>query len=72
VVLNAIAASSVSNMLGYLIGHPLDTVRVRMQLESRKISASQVLMETIKNEGPSGLYKGVTQPLIGAVPINSM
>jgi solute carrier family 25 (mitochondrial carnitine/acylcarnitine transporter), member 20/29 len=70
--MNAITASTVSNMLGHLIGHPLDTVRVRMQLESRKITASQIILETIKKEGPSGLYKGVTQPLIGAVPINSM
>ena len=59
-------------MVGQFIGHPLDTVRVRMQLETKKISARHCISKTIKNEGVSGLYKGVTQPMIGAVPINSM
>jgi solute carrier family 25 (mitochondrial carnitine/acylcarnitine transporter), member 20/29 len=59
-------------MVGQFIGHPLDTVRVRMQLETRKISASHCIIETIKNEGAMGLYKGVTPSMIGAVPINSM
>jgi solute carrier family 25 carnitine/acylcarnitine transporter 20/29 len=59
-------------MIGQFVGHPLDTVRVRMQLETKKISARHCIIETIKNEGALGLYKGVTQPLIGAVPINSM
>jgi solute carrier family 25 carnitine/acylcarnitine transporter 20/29 len=59
-------------MTGGFIGHPMDTVKIRMQLEQRKITARQCIIETIKKEGTLGLYKGVTQPMIGAVPINSM
>jgi solute carrier family 25 carnitine/acylcarnitine transporter 20/29 len=70
--MNAIIASTISNITGGFIGHPLDTVRIRMQLESKKITARQCIIESIKNEGALGLYKGVTQPLMGAVPINSM
>lgn len=71
-IFNAIIASTISNMTGGFIGHPLDTVRVRMQLESRPISAMECIYETVRSEGAMGLYKGVTQPMIGAVPINSM
>ena len=57
---NSIVAASVSNMAGAFAGHPLDTIRVRMQLETRPITARQCLYETVAKEGVHGLYKGVT------------
>ena len=50
-VLGQIYASSVSNILGLIIGHPLDTIKVRMQLSAIPISLSQCVKETIKHEG---------------------
>jgi len=41
-----------------------------MQLEKRKITMRQCAYEALVNEGPYSLYKGLAQPLIGAVPIN--
>lgn len=56
-------------MAGLFCGHPLDTIRVRMQMDSRRITARQCAYEAILNEGPFSLMKGVTQPLLGAVPV---
>jgi hypothetical protein len=39
-VLNATMASSVSNIIGTALGHPLDTIRVRMQLEGKHVTFS--------------------------------
>ena len=47
-------------MIGTFVAHPLDTVKVRMQLESRNMKASQIMFETLRNEGVTGLYKGVS------------
>ena len=59
-MLTSVAASSVANIAGLVTGHPLDTVRVRLQTEARKITARQCAYETILNEGTFSLYKGVS------------
>lgn len=64
----SIVASSIANIAGLVAGHPLDTIRVRLQMEPRKITARQCAYESILNEGTFSLYKGVSQPVIGAVP----
>ncbi|KAJ2080614.1 hypothetical protein H4R24_002935 [Coemansia sp. RSA 988] len=51
-----------------VVGHPFDTIKVRMQTQpSPPIykSSMDCLRATIKGEGASGLYKGVTSPLAG-------
>jgi solute carrier family 25 (mitochondrial carnitine/acylcarnitine transporter), member 20/29 len=63
------SAGILANCLGTFIGHPLDTVKVRMQLSSSNISVLTVLKSTMRNEGISGLFKGVISPLIGQAPI---
>ena len=64
-IFNASVASAVSNICGTTTSHPLDTIRVRMQLERRKVSATHMLRNTIRLEGVKGLYKGLSQPLMG-------
>jgi solute carrier family 25 (mitochondrial carnitine/acylcarnitine transporter), member 20/29 len=57
--LNSVIASSLSNMVGTIAGHPLDTIKVRMQMDSRPITIRNCLMETVKFEGYAGLWKGI-------------
>ena len=41
-------------------------------MEAKPISIKQCCFQAIKREGPMSLYKGLTQPLLGATPVNSM
>lgn len=68
-MLSSICASTVSNVAGIAAGHPLDTLRIRMQMDTRNISMRQCLYETLKQDGAMGVYKGIEQPLIGAIPV---
>lgn len=71
-IFNASVASAVSNVAGTTSCHPLDTIRVRVQLERKKVSATHMLKTTMKLEGVKGLYKGLSQPLLGAVPVKAI
>lgn len=50
------------------MGHPFDTVKVRLQTTdpSRFSGPLQCLLQTMRHEGLHGLYKGLTPPLLGA------
>jgi len=61
-----------SNIAGIIAGHPLDTIRVRMQMETRKITTRHCLYETLTNEGFLSLWKGLGAPLVGAIPLNTL
>ncbi|TNV77299.1 hypothetical protein FGO68_gene3304 [Halteria grandinella] len=68
-VAGQVLASSVSNMLGLIIGYPLDTVKVRMQMSSESsVGTIGMLRGMIKLEGPFSLFKGMSSPLAGAIP----
>ncbi|KAI9900432.1 hypothetical protein N3K66_004694 [Trichothecium roseum] len=56
------------------VGHPFDTVKVRMQTTdaSRFRGPLQCAMQTIKLEGVRGLYKGATPPLVGWMFMDSV
>lgn len=69
-LLSSFTASTIANVAGIVTGHPLDTVKIRMQLEKRKITMRQCAYEALVNEGPYSLYKGLLQPILGAIPIN--
>eukprot|EP00002_Diphylleia_rotans_P005185 TRINITY_DN14304_c0_g1_i1.p1 TRINITY_DN14304_c0_g1~~TRINITY_DN14304_c0_g1_i1.p1 ORF type:complete len:305 (-),score=69.48 TRINITY_DN14304_c0_g1_i1:185-1099(-) len=65
-------AGSAGGMSLVLAGHPLDTIKVRLQ--TMTVVPGQAppykggldcAMQTIRREGPLGLYKGVTAPLGG-------
>lgn len=60
-----------------LSGHPLDTVKVRLQTMP-KVAAGETplytgmldcIRKTVHSEGVKGLYKGMSAPLVGVVPI---
>lgn len=56
------------------VGHPFDTVKVRLQTTdtSRFRGPLQCAMQTIKLEGFRGLYKGATPPLLGWMFMDSI
>ncbi|KAL1020504.1 hypothetical protein UPYG_G00000940 [Umbra pygmaea] len=59
-----------------LVGHPLDTIKVRLQTQSR-VSTQRVpykgaydcFSKTVSKEGLLGLYKGMGAPLAGVAPM---
>lgn len=62
-----------------LVGHPLDTIKVRIQ--TMVVVPGQpppfnglvdCAMKTIQKEGPLGLYRGMLAPLTGVVPMYSL
>ncbi|OLL24506.1 Mitochondrial substrate carrier family protein L [Neolecta irregularis DAH-3] len=64
-------AGSVSGVTKLLVGHPFDTVKVRIQTGIYN-SPWACLKGTIINEGMRGLYKGATPPLIGWAFMDSL
>lgn len=56
------------------VGHPFDTIKVRLQTSQAAHFSGPVdcLMQTIRKEGPAGLYKGATPPLLGWMAMDSL
>jgi len=60
-----------------IVGHPLDTIKVRLQTMPRPGPGEKplykgtfdVAKKTIAREGPLGLYRGMAAPLIGVSPM---
>ena len=59
-----------------LAGHPFDTVKVRLQthggIGGRFGGPIDCVRQTVRHEGLSALYKGVTPPLFATGIINAM
>lgn len=56
------------------VGHPFDTIKVRLQTsETTQFKGPlDCLMQTLRKEGPQGLYKGATPPLVGWMFMDSV
>lgn len=56
------------------VGHPFDTVKVRLQTSKDAHFKGPVdcVMQTLRKEGVSGLYKGATPPLVGWMVMDSV
>ncbi|GMT11065.1 hypothetical protein PFISCL1PPCAC_2362, partial [Pristionchus fissidentatus] len=70
-----LSAGTISGAAGVLAGHPLDTVKVRLQTQE---AASKLYRGTwhcfstiLQKEKISGLYKGITPPLASLCMINA-
>lgn len=63
-----------SGVMKNLVGHPFDTIKVRLQTapEGRFRGPMDCVWQTFKKEGPRGFYKGFTPPLIGWVLMDSV
>ncbi|BFZ53422.1 hypothetical protein PYCC9005_000445 [Savitreella phatthalungensis] len=67
-------AGVLSGVTKLVIGHPFDTLKVRMQVDSARFNNSVVtcLRRTVAQEGLRGLYKGGTPPLFGWAVMDSV
>lgn len=66
-------AGTVSGCCGIVVGHPLDTVKVRLQARGHAYTSfTQCVATTLRTEGPRGFFKGLAPPLVGNVPINAI
>ncbi|PKX98038.1 mannosyltransferase complex subunit MNN9 [Aspergillus novofumigatus IBT 16806] len=56
------------------VGHPFDTVKVRLQTskEGHFKGPLDCVLQTVRKEGVSGLYKGATPPLVGWMVMDSV
>lgn len=68
-------AGTIAGIVGLLIAHPFDTVKVRLQnpdLSSRYHSVSHAFATIIREERFSGLYKGIASPLATCAFMNGL
>jgi solute carrier family 25 carnitine/acylcarnitine transporter 20/29 len=72
--LKDVVAGSLGGVAQVLSGHPLDTVKVRLQTQTTLVYKGTIdcLSKTVKEEGFVGLYKGVQSPLVGLAVMNSV
>ncbi|KAK3328019.1 mitochondrial carrier domain-containing protein [Cercophora scortea] len=56
------------------VGHPFDTIKVRLQTStsSQFSGPLQCVTQTLRNEGIAGLYKGASPPLVGWMFMDSV
>ncbi|BFZ55144.1 carnitine transporter [Savitreella phatthalungensis] len=57
-----------------LVGHPFDLIKVRLQTAEKGMYTGtlDVVKKTLARSGPTGLYAGVSAPLLGVTPIFAM
>lgn len=65
-------AGSLSGAVGTAVGHPLDTVKVRLQAQSEYKGMLHCMSTTYLREGLGGFFKGMSFPLLTAGLINSV
>lgn len=67
-------AGAFSGFAKCMVGHPFDTIKVRMQTSTngRFSGPLDCLLQTVRKEGPLAVYKGVTPPLVGWLAMDSV
>ncbi|KAK7074734.1 hypothetical protein SK128_021830 [Halocaridina rubra] len=69
-------AGCVGGCAGILVGHPFDTVKVRLQtqdfLNPKYRGTWHCFSDTVQKESVRGLYKGMSSPMAGVAVINAI
>jgi solute carrier family 25 (mitochondrial carnitine/acylcarnitine transporter), member 20/29 len=65
------AGGVVGGCCGIVIGHPLDTIKLRMQA-GQFATPTEALAQTMRAEGVRGLYKGMLSPVLGNAPLQAI
>eukprot|EP00611_Tribonema_gayanum_P019248 TRINITY_DN3290_c0_g1_i1.p1 TRINITY_DN3290_c0_g1~~TRINITY_DN3290_c0_g1_i1.p1 ORF type:complete len:158 (+),score=27.36 TRINITY_DN3290_c0_g1_i1:57-530(+) len=70
-----ILSGTVAGIAQVVAGHPLDTIKVRLQTQSSTnpefSGMGDCIRKTIQREGLMGLYAGAASPLVGAMAHNA-
>lgn len=68
-----LASGSLGGIAGTIVGHPFDTVKVRMQCQSCKTNttATGLFRAIMAKEGLRGLYRGVLPPVYSMAAVNA-
>ncbi|XP_043931716.1 solute carrier family 25 member 45-like isoform X1 [Protopterus annectens] len=65
-------AGWISGALGIMVGHPLDTVKVRIQTQVQYKGIIDCIARTYKNEKIWGFFKGMSYPVLSTALCNSV
>jgi len=71
-IIKDLVAGTVGGACGIVVGHPIDTVKVRLQVDGSYRGITDCVLKTWRHEGPTSFYKGVVAPVLGAAPINAV
>lgn len=71
-VLKDLIAGTIGGASGIIVGHPIDTVKVRLQVDRSYKGITDCVLKTVRLEGPTSFFKGVVAPVLGAAPINAV
>lgn len=71
-ITNMILPGIVGGITNTYVGHPFDTVKVRMQADGNYRSATDCFYKICKNEGYRGVFKGSISSLYGTIAENSV
>ena len=68
------AAGIVGGVAGIIVGHPFDTIKVRLQSDPAKRFAgpADAVRQTLRYEGAMGLFKGIETPILSSVPVQAI
>ncbi|KAF2356049.1 Mitochondrial substrate/solute carrier [Trinorchestia longiramus] len=70
------AAGLAGGCAGVAVGHPFDTVKVKLQTQDfrnpRYHGTWDCFSQTVKKEGMRGLYRGMTSPMVGVGAVNAV
>jgi solute carrier family 25 carnitine/acylcarnitine transporter 20/29 len=73
-VVKDLNAGTVGGVAGIVAGHPLDTVKVRLQTAdtSSRRGVIPLMRHIAASEGVTGLYRGLLSPILSNAPINAV
>jgi hypothetical protein len=69
-------AGCVAGACSTFVGHPFDTVKVRLQLSTHGVAAGMTPLQcarwTVQTEGAQGLYRGLASPMVSVPLVNAV
>ncbi|CEP08946.1 hypothetical protein [Parasitella parasitica] len=72
-IITVVLKDSFGGMSQVIVGQPLDTIKVRLQLDQGRFKGAwDCTVQTVQKEGFFALYKGMASPLIGIGAVNAL
>jgi len=63
------ASGFISSSFAKYLGHPLDTIKVRIQVSGDQLKLHRHFSNIFQKEGIRGFYKGAVSPVLGTAPV---